>query len=227
MQAIWTSIPSAKETVQNKDIYCCSMGTHIAVITTDNFIVFLKRSKNVVSSPNTYTCGACETVKFPDDIDPITGKINLFLSSARGLREEVGFPFPVNQVAVAEQLIKITGFIEKTEVVQRGALGYIDCRDPSIPPEFKISASRVELNLKQNVGKDCKFETASIDIVPFSPSHVLDWLKKEGKTVVPSAIACAFLALRSFYPETDILWNNRLGNRITAAKRKRDQNETN
>jgi len=178
--------------------WSCSMGGHITVRTTDDKILFTKRSRKTDGNQQMYQCGAAEGMS-PADVDPETGVPCLFRLAQRALNEEVlGFDVPA-------EFIVLTGIgIEKKDM-HWGVSGYADLKKwKGDDPLYSSEA------LKLSRQKKDAWEIDEYVFVDLNPKAVFKWVAAQQdpvtheSKVLGGAFGVALGVLHDFFDDNAV-----------------------
>jgi hypothetical protein len=182
---------NAMQDFSNWNWFSCSLGTQIAVITTDNKIIFARRSLKVTPGGHMYQCTAVETVDVRDADE--NGLPNIWKASARALKEETGIEFSNADV----YKICITGLMCRKDFMA-GFVGFVDLSTTDVG----MNSKEVMENFVTGKGVDTQLESDKWEAVEFNPSSVFEFMNQN--RISPLAVHCAILALKNRYGEAHV-----------------------
>ncbi len=136
-----------------------SFGVSLAVITSDKYVIFTQRGKNVGSRPRTYETGVVEGLSRPIDRSTNGEAPDVYRCACRGLAEELGL---YESIDFSVSDITFLSFGVDTRYSLRGLTGMI-----------KVKTSIEKLILRWNNGVRDKFENQKLFPVPFTPKDVI------------------------------------------------------
>lgn len=184
-----------------------SCGVHIGIITSDSYLIFLKRSTSVSQSESAFTCGPAKGMTEAD----IGGPANLpcpFRAAVRaldqGLSISLADPEKEEEMESAIASVHLMGLVCKQQELQWGFVGYVDLREPQIPERCRYSHVAIQQKFLAHLPED-SWKLAQVHAVPFEVDHVLSFLRSHRDAMPPSTTACALLLLFDYFPEGAIL----------------------
>jgi transcriptional regulator with XRE-family HTH domain len=136
-----------------------SFGVSLAVITSDEYVIFTQRGKNVVSLPGSYETGVVEGLSRPIDRSANGEAPDVYRCACRGLAEELGLDESID-FSVSD--ITFLSFGVDTRYSLHGLTGMI-----------KVKTSIEKLMLRWKNGVKDKFENQKLFPIPFTPKDVV------------------------------------------------------
>jgi len=136
-----------------------SFGVSLAVITSDEYVIFTQRGKNVGSRPGTYETGVVEGLSRPVDRSTSGEAPDVYRCACRGLAEELGL---YESIDFSVSDIIFLSFGVDTRYSLRGLTGMV-----------KVRTSMEKLMSRWNNGVRDKFENQKLFPIPFTPKDVV------------------------------------------------------
>ena len=160
----------------------------IAIITTDNKLVFQRRSQSVSIDPGLLMCGVGEGMK-ASDLDLHPGKLSgPFETASRGLQEEFGIRIDNSN----RDLLKLTGLCLNRDLFEWYIIGVIDLRHSNRVWDQEAISS----NFSSAVDKD-RFEISELHFVPYNPQSVFQFIREHREEMVNYGMVAAICSLIS------------------------------
>ncbi len=159
-------------------------GVTLAIITSDDKILFAKRSHRVAVNAGRFVCGVVEGM---GDQDFAHDKPDPFQTALRGLHEEFGIVLSRQEA----ELVRLTALVLDEDYYEWGMIGSVDFRGQD---DQKFHSRKLMENLAIAEARD-KFETDDTCAIPFRPDEIAIFLS--AYDVVNYAVVCAVLALLS------------------------------
>lgn len=163
-------------------LYSSTFGVAVAVITADDNLVWLKRSRAGAVNPGTYTCTTAEGMN-RDDIR--SGLPDPFLCAARGLNEELGLRLSSPELAQ----VRLTALTLNLDWWEWNLIGHIDL---GAVTNHDLDSHAIRQYFATARPKD-KWETAAPEFVHFNPEAVATFIKEH--PVTNYAVVSAVFAL--------------------------------
>ncbi len=166
-----------------------TFGVSLAVITLDGEAVFVRRGSRTAVNTGKIVCGVVEGM---GENDMRSGRPDPYMTAFRGLEEELGIRVDPEQ----SQAVELFSLILNTDYYEWGMLGIADfrqCRNQAVTSGYlrELWASAK--------GRD-KYESDSIEFVPFNPEAIGRYLLKNLSDVVNYAFVATVYALLREYP---------------------------
>jgi hypothetical protein len=170
-----------------------SFGVLLAVISSDNQLVFARRSRAVGPNQSKMICGVVEGINVSDFKH---GSVSLFAAASRALDEELG----VKLEPGAETAIKFNSIVFNQEYHEWNATGVVDLR--ALGPDY-TSGKIIEYRTTA-AAKD-KFENRELLFETFEPEAVAGFLLSHEEELVNYARVVTILAMLTCFPHRKII----------------------
>lgn len=157
----------------------------VAIITSDQKIIFHRRSKNVSIDPGLLMCGVGEGMKTMD-LDIRRNEPNgIYRTAIRGMVEEFGI-----KINNPEECLKLTGLCLNRDLFEWYVLGVIDLRKANP----KCNEDTIKSVFSSAFGKD-RFEIEEMYFVPYYPETVFRFIREHKEEMVNYGLAAAVCSL--------------------------------
>lgn len=175
-------IEEALSNIGDAGMYSSTFGVAVAVITADDKLVWLRRSRAGAVNPGTLTCTTAEGMN-RDDVR--SGLPDPFLCAARGLTEELGLRLSSPELAQ----VKLTALTLNLDWWEWNLIGHIDL---GAVTTHDLDSHAIRQYFATARPKD-KWETAAPEFVHFNPKAVAAFIEEH--PVTNYAVVSAVFAL--------------------------------
>lgn len=170
-------------------LFAHSFSALIAVITSDNYVILVRRGKSLGCRPSSYDVSLAEGLSRPADRGSASQAPNIYHCATRGLSEEMGLHAPAD---FSPADILFTTFAVDTEFCMWGLFGFV-----------RLQRTREEVLSILQRGVPDKFENRRIFTVPFHPQDVSAFFH-EHEPFSPGGIVCLYHALVHEYGRAEV-----------------------
>jgi hypothetical protein len=170
-------------------VIATSFGINIALVTSDHFLILVRRGTSVSNYAGRVAVPIGESVH--PVLDGVGGRhLDLFNTAIRGAREELN-------LEVSQADINLYSLHIDTN-------WYFYCLSGAI---FSSQFSRDDVIAHRSTGSKDKWESADVIPIRFDPLSVARYVRDEGgpQQFAPSSFVCATQALMAFYGEKDVV----------------------
>lgn len=156
-----------------------------AIITSDEKIIFQRRSRNVSIDPGLLMCGVGEGMKTMDLEVRRNEPNGIYKTVVRGMAEEFGI-----RINNPQECVKLTGLCLNRDLFEWYVLGVIDLRKSN--PVWNEDVIRSTFS--SALDKD-RFEIEEIHFIPYHPENVFQFIREHKEDMVNYGLAAAVCAL--------------------------------
>lgn len=165
--------------------FSTGFGVMLSVITSDGLLTFARRSSSSAIHASKIVCGVAELTT---EVDVHQKQFDVYETSRRALREELGINLQANELYA----IEITACIFDTEYHEWTMLGHIDLRRLG-----KQYTSDVLLEYKATAKGHDAWEVADLYFIEFTPSAVAGYIQSHADQILDASKVGAIYALLS------------------------------
>lgn len=160
-----------------------SLGISLAVITSDDHLVFVKRSGATAANQGRIVCGVVEGLTVQDmhqeDVDP-------YRAAQRALKEELSIDLAANEMGA----VAVTGFLFNEEFHEWNFVGHVDLRQ--FPDKYTVR--RIIENKSLSLAHDA-WEIGELEFIDFVPDKIAGYMLALDDRLTNYAKVTAILAL--------------------------------
>jgi hypothetical protein len=163
-------------------------GTYLAVITSDDMLLFVTRGSRTGVNTGRVICGVAELTT---EADISHGRFDLYATARRALSEELGLNLETPELPS----IKFTACIFDTEYHAWAMVGLVDLR------RLGKYSSDVLLQYKATAKGHDAWEVADMHFIDFNAKSVAGYLTAHDEVVIDAAKVTAIYALLATSPD--------------------------
>lgn len=188
-RAVWDSHTTLQEKLALIDgrwcdypQYSTSFGVHVALITTDGYLVFGRRpSTGLAQSPGQWQCGAIATMMVTDDANP-------YVTASRAVRQQFDIDVDVADVSLFMIYLKV-------DTHEPGMAGFVDLRGSALAVSWKDLQMKFSTASISDKRKNCELKAVKLA----APESCVRFIKREWNSMVSSARVVSVTLLQHFF----------------------------